>query len=106
MAHGRQTVGRQKGTPNKATATVRDIFSAFVEANAETVQALFDRVAENDPAKALDLLARLAEFVIPKLASTDLTGDAGAKTNPFIIQVGVEPSPTSDAHVGAPKPVS
>lgn len=68
------------------------------------MQALFDRVAENDPAKTLDLLARIAEFVIPKLASTDLAADAGAKTNPFIIQVGVEPSPTSDAHVGAPKP--
>ena len=64
-------------------------------------------MAESDPAKALDPLARFAEFVIPKLAGTDLTGDAATKTTPFIIQVlGVEPSPASDAHVEVPKPVS
>jgi hypothetical protein len=33
-------------------------------------KALFDRVAESDAAKALDLLAPLAEFVISKLART------------------------------------
>ena len=42
-------------------------------------------------AKALDLLVRLAEFVIPKLARTDLTGDAGGKTPTVIHIVGVEP---------------
>ena len=95
MANGRKTGGRQKGTPNKATAAVRDAFTAFLEANAEKVQALFDRVAARDPAKALDLLARLAEFVIPKLARTDITGDAAYKTVPVIHIVGVDPASTS-----------
>jgi hypothetical protein len=90
MADGRKTGGRQKGTPNKATAAVRDVFSAFVEANSEKVQALFERVAESDPAKALDLLARLAEFVIPKLARTDLTGNADKNTT-VIRVVGIWP---------------
>ena len=67
---------------------MRDVFSAFVEANAEKVQTLFDRVAENDPAKALDLLARLLEFVIPKLARTDLTGDSD-RTTPVIRVIGI-----------------
>src|SRR6185437_7371947 len=69
------TGGRRMGSPNKATAAVRDVFSAFVEANAAKAQALFDRVASKDPAKALDLLARLSEFVIPKLARTETTLD-------------------------------
>jgi hypothetical protein len=72
----------------RPVAAVRDVFSAFVEANAEKVQALFDRVAESDPAKALDLLARLSEFVIPKLARTDLTGDED-KTTSIIRVIGI-----------------
>ena len=71
--------GRPKGVPNRATTAVRDVFSAFVEANAERVQALFDQVARKDPAKALDLLARLSEFVIPKLARTELSGEIGVR---------------------------
>jgi hypothetical protein len=62
------------------------------------VQILFDRVAESDPAKALDLLARLAQFVIPKLARTDLTGDEDKTKSVTIHVVGVEPFATSDPH--------
>ena len=79
---GRKTGGgSRKGIPNKATADVRNVFSAFVEANAEKAQALFDRVAVRDPAKALDLLARLAEFVVPKLARTELSNPDGTPLN-------------------------
>ena len=66
--------GRPKGSPNKATAVVREIFARFVECNAAKIQDLFDRVAKKDPAKALDLLARIYEFVVPKLARTELKG--------------------------------
>jgi len=69
---------------------VRDVFSTFVDANADKVQQLFDRVAARDPAKALDLLARLSEFVIPKLARTELTGDA-ANTTPVVRVTFVSP---------------
>ncbi len=69
--------GRKPGTPNKTTATVREVFSQFVEANAAKAQELFDRVAAEDPAKALDLLARISEFVLPKLARTELSGRDG-----------------------------
>jgi hypothetical protein len=45
----------------------------FVEHNAQQAQTLFDKVAADDPGKALDLLVRLAEFIIPKLARTETT---------------------------------
>ena len=72
---GKPGPGRPKGTANKSTVQVREVFARFVEANAGKVQTLFDRVAEDDPAKALDLLARLSEFVVPKLARTETTID-------------------------------
>jgi hypothetical protein len=58
--------GRKKGVPNRVGATLREVVARFVENNAQGAQALYDRVAAKHPAKALELLARFAEFVLPK----------------------------------------
>src|SRR5215469_2657803 len=79
-ALGRKTGGgSRKGIPNKATKDIRAVFSAFVEHNAEHVQVLFDQVAEKDPAKALDLLAKMSEFVVPRLSRSTVDGDLGIR---------------------------
>lgn len=84
--------GRKPGVPNKATRDVRTVFAFFVEHNADRAQELFDQVAKTDPAKALDLLARLAEFVVPKLARTELAADP-ENPNPSLIRIEfVDPS--------------
>lgn len=67
--------GRPKGSENKVTRDARALFATFVEKNASRAQALFDEVASEDPGKALDLLTKVAEFVIPKLARTDVSGE-------------------------------
>lgn len=69
--------GRPPGSPNKATADVREIFAAFVEKAAPRAQALWNKVAAKDPARALDLLGKLGEFVMPKLARTEVSGPGG-----------------------------
>jgi hypothetical protein len=66
--------GRVKGVPNAITKSAREIFSAFIEGNAAKVQELWNRVARKSPAKALAIYAKLAEFVIPKLQRTELSG--------------------------------
>jgi hypothetical protein len=77
MALGRKTGGRQKGTPNKVTQEFRETVKQLLEENRENVALWLAKVAEEDPAKALDLLAKLAEFGAPKLARTELTGPGG-----------------------------
>jgi len=71
--------GRPKGSPNRATSEARNVFAAFVEANAPKAQELFERVAKDDPAKALDLLAKLSEFCIPKLSRSTIDGEIGIR---------------------------
>jgi hypothetical protein len=66
--------GRVKGVPNAITKSAREIFQAFIEGNATKVQELWDRVARKSPAKALSIYAKLAEFIIPKLQRTELSG--------------------------------
>jgi hypothetical protein len=75
--------GRAAGTPNKATVEFRQTVTALLENNAQNVSIWLDRVAEGHgetkpaPDKALELLARLAEFAAPKLARTEITGSNG-----------------------------
>ena len=51
--------GRQKGTPNKVTARLRQAFTELLEDNMGNVQELFDKVAEKNPQKSLELMLKL-----------------------------------------------
>ena len=80
-----KTGGRTAGTPNKATREFRETINKLLEGNADNVAKWLTIVAEgdlereikSDPGKALDLLAKLAEFAAPKLARTELVGAEG-----------------------------
>jgi hypothetical protein len=87
MAKGTKTGGgSRKGIPNKATAEFRDTVRKLLEDNAANVGRWLTLVAEGDgtdngkpdPAKALDLLSKLAEFAAPKLNRTEHAGDPNA----------------------------
>jgi len=55
------------------TRTVREALTAFVEGNVDKMDELFERIAENDPARALDLLLKASEFAAAKLSRADVT---------------------------------
>ncbi len=74
--------GRPKGVPNKATTAFRETVQQLLDRNSENVAIWLDQVAtgshgkEPAPEKALDLLAKLAEYAAPKLSRTEVVGDA------------------------------
>ena len=97
MPKGFKAGGRVAGTPNKATKEFRDTITALLSDNASNVALWLEQVANGipevmdedgkvatkgvppAPEKALDLLAKLAEYAAPKLARTEITGaDGGA----------------------------
>lgn len=67
--------GRPKGALNKSTQTFRDTVSKLLEDNSKNVGVWLGRVAEHDPGKALDLMAKLAEYAAPKLSKVEVSGD-------------------------------
>lgn len=77
--------GRVKGVPNKVTREFRETVTRLLEDNADNVGRWLTLVAEGDgtekgqpdPGRALDLMAKLAEFAAPKLARTEHVGDGG-----------------------------
>lgn len=81
--------GQGKRGPSKTTLEFRETVQKVLDANAENVAIWLAQVANGIPAdeygkgvpaapeKALDLLAKLAEFAAPKLARTEVTGANG-----------------------------
>ena len=82
--------GRPKGSVNKATTEVREAFAIFLTANLPRVQELFDRVAAEDAAKALDILDRFAAYTTPKLKAIDYTSDGRSVP---VVTINVPPLP-------------
>ena len=71
--------GRPKGMPNKSTSIVKEAIAKLLERNVGNMDLWLEQVAKDDPYKALDLMNKLCEYHVPKLARTELTGaDGGA----------------------------
>lgn len=70
--------GRPKGAPNKSTSIVREAIANLLERNAPNMDRWLNEVADKDPHKALDIIQKLSEYHIPKLARTEVTGLDGA----------------------------
>jgi hypothetical protein len=70
--------------PNKATVEFRQTVTQLLSDNALNVAIWLQSVAEGegdrkpDPAKALDLMAKLAEYAAPKLSRAEVAGDPEA----------------------------
>lgn len=86
--------GRVKGTPNKVNREFRETVRKLLDDNADNVGTWIAQVAsghgENkaDPGKALDLLAKLAEFAAPKLGRVEHVGEGGGPVlNEIVIRM-------------------
>lgn len=85
--------GRKAGVPNKVTTEFRETVRKLLENNAENVGRWLAAVAEGDgegnkpdPGKALDLMAKLAEFAAPKLGRVEHVGDGGGPVKHQVIE--------------------
>ena len=73
--------GRQKGTPNKTTSSLRDILAEQWKTYHESGQFAKD-IQELDPQARAIIMEKYAAYLAPKMKSVDLavTGDVNVKT--------------------------
>ena len=69
--------GRAKGQTNKTTAEIRDAYQKLVEDNLTNMTEWLTQVAAENPERAMDLMLKLSEYMIPKLARQEVTGADG-----------------------------
>ena len=74
--------GRVKGTTNKVTAEIRDMFKLIVENNLEGLQADMDALL---PAERVKYTLDMAKFCLPTLKAIDYTGQVQISEKPNII---------------------
>ena len=83
--------GRKAGVPNKATQEAREAVKAILDSNLPFIQSWIQSTAEGiiddktgkyivqpNPAKACEIVQNLVEYSVPKLARTEVVGDAKA----------------------------
>ena len=83
---GERRGGRKKGSANKVTREFRETVNRLLEDNSENVGAWLEQVALVDPAKALDLIAKLAEYAAPKLSRSEHTGGDGGPLQVSVVR--------------------
>ena len=72
---------KSKRGAEESTKKAREALSMFVDDKSEKLDDLFERVAEKDPKGALDILAKMMEYALPKLSRTEFSGEIQEKSS-------------------------
>ena len=75
--------GRPQGAKDKNNKEIREAYQALVESNLPNIKTWLNEVAEKDPAKALDFMLKLTEYIVPKLKAIELS--TGLNTDIIVI---------------------
>ena len=62
---------------NKTTKEIREAYQKLTENNLDNMSIWLAAVAAENPEKALDIMIKLSEYVIPKLARQEVVGSDG-----------------------------
>jgi len=79
--------GRQKGTPNKTTAQIKEMITELVGNQMEKWPVVIDKMMKNDPAEAMKITGRLIDYVLPKQTKIDLEGELKHKVEKIVIEI-------------------
>ena len=69
--------GRPHGAKNKVTQKIREAYQKLTEDNLENMSLWLADIAAENPKEAMEMMIKLSEYVIPKLARTEMTGADG-----------------------------
>jgi hypothetical protein len=69
--------GRPAGVANKTTNQIKQAYQKLLEDNLDNMTQWLGKIAEKDPAKATELMLKLSEYILPKLARQEVVGNDG-----------------------------
>jgi hypothetical protein len=69
--------GRPVGVGNKTTNQIKEAYQKLLEDNLDNMSQWLGKIADKDPAKATELMLKLSEYILPKLARQEVVGNDG-----------------------------
>ena len=78
--------GRPSGAKDKIQTDIKESYQQLIEGNLSNIETWLKKVAANDPAKAIDLVMRLSEFILPKIKSIELKGEVEVFNPTIVVQ--------------------
>ena len=69
--------GRPKGTKNQFTLELKNAFKMVLTNKMPELEQWIDRIALEDPARATEIVIKLTERFLPRIAQTQVTNDKG-----------------------------
>lgn len=83
----KKTGGRQKGTPNKTTAQIKEMIVSLVGTQMEKWPVELEKMMRRDPAEAMKITGRLIDYVLPKQTKMELEGELKTKIESITINI-------------------
>lgn len=83
----KKTGGRQKGTPNKTTAQIKEMIVSLVGTQMEKWPVELEKMMRKDPAEAMKITGRLIDYVLPKQTKMELEGELKTKIESITINI-------------------
>ena len=84
--------GRPAGAKDKTQTEIKQAYQSLIEGNLSNIENWLNEVAAKDPAKALDFMLRLSDFILPKMKAMELKTDFSEP----IMQIIVRDQETAD----------
>ena len=78
--------GRPQGAKDKTQADIKQAYQSLIEGNLSNIETWLHEVATKDPGRAIELMLRLSEFILPKIKAVEISGADGM---PFIPIKGI-----------------
>ena len=73
--------GRPAGIPNRTTKEAKEFLQQILFAEFDNIQASLKNAREESDTKYIDLLSKMLQFVLPKQAETEHSGNVTLKVN-------------------------
>lgn len=77
---GNKLQGSRKGVPNKTTQEIREAFQLLIENNQDKMQLWLTETAMEEPARALEIILKMSEYIVPKLSRSEVKAEITDKS--------------------------
>ncbi len=83
----KKTGGRVKGVQNKTTTELKSIITQIVGNQLDRLEGDLDKIRRQNPAKAVEIAAKLIDYVLPKQTKMEIEGELKTKIESITINI-------------------